>query len=67
MRKATSWRQPQVMTAAILLLALVTPSAWSQTARPATAPAAEPTTGPGPESEQTRERRRQRPKQMPRT
>ncbi len=34
MRKATSWRQPLLMVAAILLLALATPSAWSQTARP---------------------------------
>jgi parvulin-like peptidyl-prolyl isomerase len=37
MRQATSWRQPQLMIAVILLLASATPSVWSQTARPAPA------------------------------
>ncbi len=35
MRKASSWRQAKLMVTVICLLALATPSAWSQTARPA--------------------------------
>ncbi|RPJ59978.1 MAG: hypothetical protein EHM23_12140 [Acidobacteria bacterium] len=55
MRKASSWRQPLFMAAAIFLLALATPSAWSQTTPAPTPPQSQApaTQAPSPNKAQT--------------